>query len=60
MGCGPINHDQLVADVQKYLKVMKAKAVHNVGENFAKPTFQYGVTALESDLTDRINVATIV
>jgi predicted Zn-dependent peptidase len=60
VGCGPIDHDQLVDDVQKYLKVGKSKAAPNSAVNFAKPAFQYGVTALESDLTENINVAAIV
>lgn len=59
VGCGPIDHDKLVTDVERCIKVSKSKAAPNKIENLNKPVFQYGVTALESDLTDKVNVATI-
>lgn len=56
IGSGPIQHENLVDFVNKHIKVHAKSTKPFV---FNKPTFQPGVSYLQSHLTNKVNLALI-
>lgn len=54
---GDLNHDELVAAVEKYITV-PARNAHPRAQ-IAKPVFTPGISYLSSDLTENVNVVTV-
>lgn len=57
VAAGPIDHSQLVHFTQEYIKVPKTAAVPR--PEITRPTFNPGVSFLESHLTNKVNMAAI-
>ena len=55
-GCGNLNHDELVAYVNKYINTQRKQAKKGTS-NFIKPIFHEGLLLLESKFTKDVNVA---
>ena len=55
VGCGNLNHDELIAHVDNYMKVQRVKRPRDTS-NLTKPEFHEGVMLLESKNTSDVNV----